>query len=130
MTTKDKLIDYLKVKGISKAKFYAETGFSNGFLDSGKSLSVDNLKKIISIYGDINLNWLLLDIDDNKVGEGHIPYISKQDFCTECIEKQKKIDKLQDQLVKVIDDNLKDRDLIRQLISKKDTTINKQQDCA
>ncbi|MBN1116345.1 MAG: hypothetical protein JXA77_04020 [Bacteroidales bacterium] len=133
MTTKEKLIDYLKVKGISKTKFYAETGLSNGFLDSGKSLSVDNLKRIISVYRDINLNWLLHDVGEKTeftLMEDIIPYSSNNNVCEQCIEKQKKIDLLQDQIMKLIDDSLKDRELLRRFIASKDATINKQQDCA
>lgn len=58
-TDKQKIIQYLEFKGIAKSKFYKETGFSNGFLDSGSSFSVENLRVILDKYRDINLDWLL-----------------------------------------------------------------------
>ncbi|MDD4592574.1 MAG: hypothetical protein PHG06_19445 [Parabacteroides sp.] len=59
MTDKQKILEYLKYKGISKNKFYLETGLSVGFLDSGKSLGVDKLREILDIYHDLNPAWFL-----------------------------------------------------------------------
>ncbi|MBE7649182.1 hypothetical protein G1L22_12895 [Tenacibaculum finnmarkense] len=59
MTDKEKIVKYLNFKGISKNKFYNKTGFSVGFLDSGNSLGVDKLRKIIDNYHDFNPEWLL-----------------------------------------------------------------------
>lgn len=60
MSDKDRIKEYLEYKGISKNKFYARTGLSIGFLDSGSSLGVDKARIIINTYPDINLNWLIL----------------------------------------------------------------------
>lgn len=61
MTAKEKIIQYIDYKGISKRDFYRQTGFSNGFLDSGKHIGSDNIKIIISNYPDISLDWLVMD---------------------------------------------------------------------
>lgn len=61
MTEKEKIKQYLDFKGIKKTRFYAETGLSNGFLESGKSLGTDKIKTIISKYPDLSLNWLIFD---------------------------------------------------------------------
>lgn len=61
MTDKEKILKYLDYKGISKNKFYVKMGFSVGFLDSGNSLGVDKLKKIIDNYHDLNLEWFFND---------------------------------------------------------------------
>jgi repressor LexA len=58
-TDKDKIIKYLDLKGVSKNKFYKETGLSNGFLDSGSSFSLENLRIILDKYRDIDPQWLL-----------------------------------------------------------------------
>jgi phage repressor protein C with HTH and peptisase S24 domain len=58
-TDKQKIIQYLDFKDISKNKFYKETSFSNGFLDSGSSFSVENLRIILDKYRDLNPEWLL-----------------------------------------------------------------------
>lgn len=72
MTTKEKLIDYIKYKGISKKRFYDITGFSNGFLDSGKYIGTDKLKIILEKFADLSFEWLILDkgemvVDNNSV---------------------------------------------------------------
>lgn len=61
MNEKDKLKQFLEYKGISKNKFYTQTGLSIGFLDSGKSLGVDKAKIIINTYPELSLEWLVLD---------------------------------------------------------------------
>ena len=61
MTEKEKLKAYLKEKGISKNKFYTLTGFSIGFLDSGRSLGADKVKIIINKFPDLSLDWLIMD---------------------------------------------------------------------
>ena len=60
MTTKQKILQYLEVKGISKREFYLKTGLSNGFLDSGKYISTENAEIIISNYPDMSLEWLIM----------------------------------------------------------------------
>lgn len=61
MTDKEKILQYLEYKGISKNKFYVKTGLSVGFLDKGNSLGLDKLKIIIDNYPDLNIDWLLHD---------------------------------------------------------------------
>lgn len=64
MSEKEKIKLYLEYKGISKNRFYTQTGLSMGFLDSGKSLGADKVRIIINTYPDINLAWLILDKGD------------------------------------------------------------------
>lgn len=54
-----KIIQYLDFKGISKYKFYQETGLSNGFLNKIGSIGTDKCEIICSIYPEINPTWLL-----------------------------------------------------------------------
>ena len=61
MTEKEKLKAYLQYKGISKNRFYTETGFSVGFLDSGRSLGADKVRIIINKFPDLSLEWLIMD---------------------------------------------------------------------
>ncbi len=61
MNEKEKIKQYLEYKGISKNKFYNQTGLSIGFLDSGKSLGVDKAKIIINTFPDLSLEWLVMD---------------------------------------------------------------------
>ena len=55
---KQKILQYLDCKGISKYKFYQETGITNGILSQSNGLSEENTFKFLSTYRDISLNWL------------------------------------------------------------------------
>lgn len=55
----DRIIEYLEYKGISKYKFYKETGLSNGFLDKKGTIGADKCEIIYSKYPDLNLEWLI-----------------------------------------------------------------------
>ena len=133
MTLKNKIIDYLKVRGISKSKFYSETGLSNGFLDSGKSITVDSLKIIISAFPELNLNYLVLDDIDkpyNKESLNDPQSIYNKPGCVSCREKQREIDRLQDTISLLLEESKKDRELIRSLVTAKDESLNKQANSA
>jgi len=60
MLIRDRIIQFLLVKGISRYRFYKETGLSNGFLDKEGAINSDNCEKICSCYKDLNPEWLLL----------------------------------------------------------------------
>ena len=64
MSDKERIKQYLEYKGISKNKFYSQTGLSIGFLDSGSSLGVDKARIIINKFPDISLSWLIMGIGD------------------------------------------------------------------
>ena len=59
MTEKARIKQFLEYKGISKNKFYVQTGLSVGFLDNGNSLVVDKLKKVFNTYPELNIEWLI-----------------------------------------------------------------------
>ena len=61
MNEKEKLKRYLELKNISKRSFCLDMGFSDRFLDSGKSLGVDNLRTILKKYPDLSVDWMLFD---------------------------------------------------------------------
>lgn len=56
---RDRVSEYLLLKGISKYRFYQETGLSNGFLDKEGSINSDNCEKICYAYPDLDPEWLL-----------------------------------------------------------------------
>ena len=56
---KQKILQYLDYKGISKYKFYQETGITNGILSQPNGISEDNLLRFLSVYKDISVVWLL-----------------------------------------------------------------------
>jgi hypothetical protein len=57
---RERIIEYLLYKGISRYRFYKDTGLSNGFLDKYGSINSDNCEKICYCYPDINPEWLLI----------------------------------------------------------------------
>ena len=57
-TIKEKIIQYLDFKGISKYDFYQKTGVSNGVLSQKSGMSEDNIMRFLSYYDDINTDWL------------------------------------------------------------------------
>jgi len=59
MSAKERMREFLRHKGLSKYKFYDVTGFSNGFLDKGESITSDKCEIIYSHYPEINLRWLI-----------------------------------------------------------------------
>lgn len=80
MTAKEKIVEYLDSKGITKSDFYKKTGLSQGFLNSGRTIGVDKAKIIISNYPDLNLSWFVMDegqmIVDDKILRDSSPYYS------------------------------------------------------
>ncbi|MDR1611097.1 MAG: hypothetical protein LBS08_06280 [Candidatus Symbiothrix sp.] len=59
MTSRDRIIEFVEYKKISKNRFYKETGLSNGFLDKNNHPGADKLERIIYTYPEINPEWLL-----------------------------------------------------------------------
>lgn len=69
-----RILKYLDFKGVSRYKFYKDTGLSNGYLDKKGAIGSDKCELICSIYSDLNPSWLitgngnmLLDFEDNAV---------------------------------------------------------------
>lgn len=62
VTSKRRLLQFLEFKGFDKPDFYEKTGIKRGLLDSDKldaSLNDQYLAKIIAIFSDLNLYWLI-----------------------------------------------------------------------
>lgn len=83
---KKKIVEYLDFKGISKYKFYQETGIANGFLDKEGAIGSDKCEKICSHYQDLNIEWLI-----NGVGSMIKNNINKSQLEFD-LEEQKRID--------------------------------------
>ena len=61
--TLKRIKQYIDLKGIKVSVFEREIGMSNGSfasqLKNNKTIGVDKLEKILRIYTDINIEWLL-----------------------------------------------------------------------
>lgn len=58
---KNKILQYIEYKGISKYKFYQESGITRGVLDKESGISEDNIAKFIAYAPEVDLSWLFLD---------------------------------------------------------------------
>ncbi len=58
-TQKERILQFIDYKGISKNKFYKETGISNGVLDKKSGLSMDTVEKFYSTFSEVSPEWLL-----------------------------------------------------------------------
>ncbi len=56
---KDRIMQYLDFKGITKYEFYQKTGISNGVLSQKSGLSEENLMRFLSQYNEVDVAWLL-----------------------------------------------------------------------
>jgi|SRR5690554_4410135 len=62
MSVKEKLKEYLKIKGLSVVKFEKSIGASNGYVNSiSKSIGGEKLEKIRELYPDLDIKSLLDD---------------------------------------------------------------------
>ena len=59
MCIKDRILQIIENKGLSRRKFYQSIGVSSGFLNKNKNIGSDKLKRILAEYPDINIEWLL-----------------------------------------------------------------------
>lgn len=55
----ERIKKYIDYKGISKYRFYKDTGLSNGFLDKNENIGSDKCEIIIDLYPDLSLEWII-----------------------------------------------------------------------
>ena len=88
---KERILQYLNLKGITKYALYRDSGITRGILDQDTGISEDNLQKFLHFAQDISLTWLI-------TGEGEIlktksteiiDKINVNDFVNDFVEKRK-----------------------------------------
>ena len=52
-------MQFLEIKGITKYKFYQETGIANGILSQKNGLTEENIEKFLLTYPEISAEWLM-----------------------------------------------------------------------
>lgn len=55
----DRILQILKIKGVTKYKFCKDLGLSNGFLDKPREISTDKYANILDYFPDVSPKWLL-----------------------------------------------------------------------
>lgn len=83
--TKDRLLEFLRYKGMGQQKFEISIGMSNGWANKvGDSIRENTLKKINEVYPELNIAWLKTGIgtmlNDNGESEGTL-YTPKEEHC-------------------------------------------------
>ena len=56
---KERILQFLDSKRVTKYEFYKNTGISNGILSQKNGLSEENQMRLLSYYSEINPAWLL-----------------------------------------------------------------------
>lgn len=76
--TKERLLQFLRYKGIGQQKFEISIGMSNGWVNKvGDSIRENTLQKIKGIYPELNIAWLksgvgeMLNSEQSIVGDGN-----------------------------------------------------------
>lgn len=82
MAIKERINEFIKLKGLSVLNFEKQCGLSNGFVRKiVNTITVDKMLNILSAFPDLNINWLL-------TGNGH-PTIQNDDVKAMVLEAQK-----------------------------------------
>jgi len=113
---RERIAEFLILKGISRYRFYKDTGLSNGFLDKPGSINSDNCEKICYCYPDINPEWLLTGKGE-MLKSGELIELEKSD-------KQASIEVLVKKIVELTSENTllkKENETLRSLTG----TVNK-----
>jgi len=61
MNIVERILKYLEYKGVTRYRFYKDTGLSNGYLDNRTSINSDKCEMICRSYDDLSVEWLLLE---------------------------------------------------------------------
>lgn len=75
---KQRILQYLDIKGITKYEFYKKTGITRGVLDQNTGISEDNIARFIAYDSTINLEWLICGIGNIYKNIAHSE-VEKQD---------------------------------------------------
>ncbi|HLO89782.1 MAG TPA: helix-turn-helix transcriptional regulator [Lentimicrobium sp.] len=128
-----RILQLIEILGITNNKFASEIGISSGRMSNiatnRNKPDSELLAKIVKRYTNVNMKWLLIGTGEmfldstSQVNDSSVPYIKG---CQECRNKQKQIDKLQETIDALLEESRKDHELIRELITKNEDTINKQ----
>lgn len=111
-STKQRIIEYLNFKDISKANFFKKTLIKRGFLDADKlksSVSDIFVAIIIATYPELNLEWLITGNGEMLKKDTPIYKVSEKKtntgpVCKETALENKYLKKEVDSLQKLIDE--------------------------
>jgi len=67
MSTKERFVEYLKIKGIGQTAFEESAGLSRGAIAKKTGFNADSIEKIASACPDLNINWLITGIGNMTI---------------------------------------------------------------
>ena len=72
MSHKDRICKYLENKGLSKRQFLIATGLPVGYFsqNSGRGVTLNSLQKIVSVYPDINIYYIMSGVGSPVLPDG------------------------------------------------------------
>lgn len=56
---KQNVLQFVDYKGITKYRFYQETGITRGILDQNNGMSEENTSRFLAYYPEVNVEWLI-----------------------------------------------------------------------
>lgn len=59
MNTKERFVEYLKVKGVGQTAFEESAGLSRGSISQKSGFSANSIEKIAIVCLDLNIDWLI-----------------------------------------------------------------------
>ncbi len=81
-TIKERILEYLEFKGVTKYKYSKDTGTSNGILTQKNGITEKVLLTFLKYAKDINVNWLMLNKGSMLIGK----YATKETLVSEVSE--------------------------------------------
>lgn len=141
MTVKERLVDYIKFKGISVNRFEKTCGLSTGYVGNMRvSIQPDKLTNIAHNYPDLNTGWLMTgegnmikgsvqtgDITNSTIVGGNVHgngnkithYTAEYDACRKEVEHLKELLVEKEKQIADKERQLADKERIIELLSKK-----------
>lgn len=72
-STKDRLLEFLRYKGMGQQKFENSIGMSNGWVNKvGNSIREISLRKIKEVYPELNIAWLISGAGNMLTGDSEV----------------------------------------------------------
>lgn len=104
---KKRILEYIDYKGVSKYKFYQDSGITRGVLDKKGGIAEDNVAKFVAYEPNINLEWLILG--QGKMLKGDIveeENLSEIDNYKQIIEAKDKEIESKNKMIEFLSDHI------------------------
>ena len=117
---KQRILQYIENKGISKYECYQKTGITNGVLSQNNGMSEDNLLRFLSYYKDINIEWLITGRGDMLKSHAQMSMVAEASAAYEKSDNEyltKYIQQLEYENGRLITENEKKQEVIDSFMS-------------